>query len=536
MIHHMAQIILPEVPQGGHHRLAGRLPQAAQGRVRDGIAKRLQQIQIGQTPLVIDDALQRLQHTLCALPAGGALAAALVLGKVHKEPCHLHHAGVLVHDHQAAGADNGPQLLQRVEVHRVVQMLLGQTSAGRPADLHGLELLSVRYAAADVEDDLPQGGAHRHLHQSCVHHVARQGEGLGAGAALGADAPVPCRTLVDDARHVGERLHIVQHRGLSPQSLVYRPGRLYPGHTPLALDGGGQGAALTADEGAGAAVDVDMEAEPAAHDVVAQQSGRRSLVDGHLQTLHRQRILGADVDVALVRAGGCAGDHHALQHGMGIALHDGAVHESARVALVAVADDVLHRFLRVPAHAFPLTSGGKPAAAPAPQTGVGDLPADRRAIHVEQRLFKGDVPALGNVFLQIFRVTGAAAGQHHPVLLLVKGDILLPGIGHAVLVIGQPFDDLAAQQRPLHDLAAILRLHADIHHTQRLDMHQRSHLAEAVAATHLDVQALLHVAVVGQAHIHLQSPLGTLLPQVLIHLHGPAGDTARTGTDQHVQG
>ena len=279
-----------------------------------------------------------------------------------------------------------------------------------------------------------------------------------------------------------------------------------------------------------------MEAEPAAHDVVAQQSGRRSLVDGHLQTLHRQRILGADVDVALRGPGGCAGDHHALQHGMGIALHDGAVHESARVTLVAVADNVLHRFLYVPAHTLPLVSGGEPAAAPAPQAGVGDLPADRRAIHVEQRLFKGDVPALGNVFLQIFRVTGAAAGQHHPVLLLVKGDILLPGIGYAVLVIGQPFDDLAAQQRSLHDLAAILRLHADIHHTQRLDMHQRSHLAEAVAATHLDVQALLRVAVVGQAHIHLQSPLGTLLPQVLIHLHGPAGDTARTGTDQHVQG
>ena len=217
---------------------------------------------------------------------------------------------------------------------------------------------------------------------------------------------------------------------------------------------------------------------------------------------------------------------------MGIALHDGSVHERARVTLVAVADDVLHRFLRVPAHAFPLTSGGEPAAAP--EAGVGDLPADRRAVHVEQGLFKGGVPALGDVFLQIFRVTGAAAGQHHPVLLFIEGDILLPGIGHAVLVIGQPFDDLAAQQRSLHDLAAILRLHADIHHTQRLDMHQRS--AEAVAATHLDVQTLLRVAVVGQAHIHLQSPLGTLLPQVLIHLHGPAGDTARTGTDQHVQG
>ena len=221
---------------------------------------------------------------------------------------------------------------------------------------------------------------------------------------------------------------------------------------------------------------------------------------------------------------------------MGIALHDGSVHERARVTLVAVADDVLHRFLRVPAHAFPLTSGGEPAAAPAPQAGVGNFLADGLIGHLKQGLFKGGVPALGDVFLQIFRVTGAAAGQHHPVLLFIEGDILLPGIGHAVLVIGQPFDDLAAQQRSLHDLAAILRLHADIHHTQRLDMHQRSHLAEAVAATHLDVQTLLRVAVVGQAHIHLQSPLGTLLPQVLIHLHGPAGDTARTGTDQHVQG
>jgi hypothetical protein len=65
------------------------------------------------------------------------------------------------------------------------------------------------------------------------------------------------------------------------------------------------------------------------------------LADGGLQPLHRQRILGADIDVALVGADGIGGDGHALEHPMGVGLQDGAVHEGAGVALVGVADDVL---------------------------------------------------------------------------------------------------------------------------------------------------------------------------------------------------
>ena len=52
------------------------------------------------------------------------------------------------------------------------------------------------------------------------------------------------------------------------------------------------------------------------------------------------RIFGADVDVALGRADGDAGDGHALDQHEGIALHDHAVGEGAAVALVGVADDV----------------------------------------------------------------------------------------------------------------------------------------------------------------------------------------------------
>ena len=63
-------------------------------------------------------------------------------------------------------------------------------------------------------------------------------------------------------------------------------------------------------------------------------------------------------------------------------------------------------------------------------------------------------------------------------------------------------------------------------------MHQRPHLAEAVAAAHFDVQALFLAAVLRQTHIDLQAPAGALLLQRLADLQGAAGDAAGTGADQ----
>jgi hypothetical protein len=55
------------------------------------------------------------------------------------------------------------------------------------------------------------------------------------------------------------------------------------------------------------------------------------------------RILGADVDVALRGADREAGDRHAFEQAEGIALHQHAVGEGARIALVGIADDVFLR-------------------------------------------------------------------------------------------------------------------------------------------------------------------------------------------------
>ena len=216
---------------------------------------------------------------------------------------------------------------------------------------------------------------------------------------------------------------------------------------------------------------------------------------------------------------------------MGVALHDGAVHERAGVALVSVADDVLLGGLLLPG-ALPFPAGGEAAAAPAPEAGVGDGLADLLVRHLEQGLFKAGVAALGDVLLNILRVAGAAVLQNHPVLLLVEGNILLPGVGHAVQMVHQAVDDLTAQDGLFDDLMTVLGPHMDVHDAHGLDVDQGAHLAEAVAAAHLHVEALLLVGVVLQSHVHLKAPLLALGLDVVVNLHGAAGDAAGAGADQ----
>lgn len=59
----------------------------------------------------------------------------------------------------AAGANDGVEFLHGVKVQRFIQMLFRQTAAGGAANLNGLEGGAVFQAAADVKDNLPQGGS-----------------------------------------------------------------------------------------------------------------------------------------------------------------------------------------------------------------------------------------------------------------------------------------------------------------------------------------------------------------------------------------
>ena len=147
-------------------------------------------------------------------------------------------------------------------------------------------------------------------------------------------------------------------------------------------------------------------AEARAHDVIAQQAVLAGLLDGVLQALDGERVLGAHVDVALVGADRIGADRHALDHRVRVAFEHGAVHEGTGVALVGVAEDVLDVGLLLLREA-PLEAGRETGAAAAAQARGEDLVDDLLGRHVGERLGEGAVAVAGDVVLDAQRVDQA---------------------------------------------------------------------------------------------------------------------------------
>ena len=222
---------------------------------------------------------------------------------------------------------------------------------------------------------------------------------------------------------------------------------------------------------------------------------------------------------------------------MGVALHDGAVHKGARVALVAVAHHVLLA-LGLLTHALPLAAGGEAAAASATQAGIQNFLADGLVGHLKQSLFKGGVAVLGQIFVNILRVGGAAVFQHDAVLLMIEGDVLMFLIGHSVQLVEQPGNHLAPQQGLLDDIVAVLHLYVGIEDAVGFDLEQGTHLTEAVAAAALEVDVvglgLGGLVLPEKAHMDVQAPALALLFQFVVDIQRAAGDTAGTGADKNL--
>ena len=137
LLHHMGDILIPEVFQGGQHRIGGGLAQGAQGGVLQVVAQLLDGVQVLQGALAIGDLAQQVVQPLGADPAGDALAAGLVHAELQEELGDVHHTVVLVHDDQAAGAHHGANGGERVIVDGGVDELGGDTAAGGAAGLGG---------------------------------------------------------------------------------------------------------------------------------------------------------------------------------------------------------------------------------------------------------------------------------------------------------------------------------------------------------------------------------------------------------------
>ena len=176
-------------------------------------------------PSPLDDLVEEVVHLAGADAAGRALAAGLVDAEVHVELGDVDDAVVLVHDDHAARAHHRAEGGEALVGDRLCR---GLSSVMMPPEgppvWTPLNLLAAPDAAADVVDDLAQGGAHRHLDEAGVVDLAGEGEDLGALGLLGADLGEPLGALGHDHGDVGEGLDVVDDRGLLPQALA-PPGR-----------------------------------------------------------------------------------------------------------------------------------------------------------------------------------------------------------------------------------------------------------------------------------------------------------------------
>jgi hypothetical protein len=194
-------------------------------------------------------------------------------------------------------------------------------------------------AAAHLKHDLAQGDAHRHFDQAGVVQLAGQGEDLGALALFGADAGEPA----------GARVMMVGMLAIV-STLLMTVG------APTTRGGWGRA-------GACAACRACPRPSGSARSLRRTQRRRRRCAHRHQTESRAQHRLaqhaapprGADgARCAARRWGtrrGCRGsqscadrigaDDHAFQHAVRVIFHHGAVHISARVALVAVDDDEL---------------------------------------------------------------------------------------------------------------------------------------------------------------------------------------------------
>ena len=156
--------------------------------------------------------------------------------------------------------------------------------------------------------------------------------------------------------------------------------------------------------------------------LLPEQAQALGLLDGGFQVLDGQRVFGADVDEALLRAHGIAGDGHAFEHAVRVAFEHGAIHEGAGIALVGVADDVL-LLLAGLGHGGPLEAGGIARAAAAPQTAADHLFDDFGRSAFGNALHQGQVAVLGDVVFDPFGIDAARIFEHDLLLALEEGSI-----------------------------------------------------------------------------------------------------------------
>ena len=220
--------------------------------------------------------------------------------------------------------------------------------------------------------------------------------------------------MLDDRRHVAQRLDVVDQRRPLVQALVGGERRLQARVAALALQRVQQAGLLAADVRAGAAVQHQRDGVLGAEDAVAQVAAVVGLADRRVEDLGLELVLAADEDERAVGARGHRADDAALDQQVRVLLHQQAVLERARLGLVRVAAEVLvHRALGQEAGLLAHREAGAAASA---QPGVLQLVQQLVLLHLGQRLAQRAVAA--QPFVHVDRVQAGLVHVLHQAQLV----------------------------------------------------------------------------------------------------------------------
>ena len=295
------------------------------------------------------------------------------------------------------------------------------------------------------------------------------------------------------------------------------------GEGPSSFDGGDQGRLFSRNKCSRAADDLQIEVETRPEDVLAEQAVILRLPDRDAHALDGQGVFVADVDETPLRPDRFRADDHPLDDGMRIGFQDGPVHERARVALVAVADEIFRQTRLAPAEG-PFPPGGKAGAAASPEARVGDLGDDFVRRHAGQGLAQGLVAVVGDRLLDFLRIDPAAVAEDDEPLMLEEIDVRHPG--NRGPFRGRDIHEFS--NRPAFD-QVLLDEFGDVPDPEpliedalRLDHDDRTPLAESVASRGHD-----------EDFIPEPAP-GDFLFQRCLEREGSAGYASGSGADENV--
>src|SRR5271170_405479 len=349
--------------------------------------KLVDQRNIFRASAAVVEAVQQFAQPGGAFAAGDAPAAGFVRVKMHDAAGEVHHAGVLVNHDGAAGAEHRADLGDGIVVHVDVNFAGAEQRARTAAGDDGFQFFASAYAAGYVFNQLAEIESQRKLVDAGLVDVS--GNRIQARAAIfgSAEAGVPIAAAANDGRDGAERFHVVDYGGAAIQADHGRERRLDARIAAFPFEGFHERGFFATFVGAGAGVGREVEIKSAAENIFAEKAFGVGFGDGGFQDVNDVAIFSADVSVALIRSDSAAGDHHTFDQLMRVHFEQRTIFGSARLALVAICENVFW-LGDIFGNEAPLHTGGETGAAAAAQIRLFHFVDNLVGCHLLQGFFQ----------------------------------------------------------------------------------------------------------------------------------------------------